>query len=985
MYKRLNRLIIPLTLFLIVITIKFPAVQAAQSTITGYNTQTDWFAGGVGLSSDRATMTINLLTGTTYGKLTGRGDLVRLNETTEEYYKAGYGLWSLTLTGSYTGKLQGTGTGSVSGTITGIKDGDALNIGVGGTWSLELDATLGGMILEIYPTYSNKPSDISYTNFLQRVLLFQPIKEAGSLSLEIFPGQLYISEPGTYRLLLKTELFDKSGMPIPDRKILFDVNSPIPVVQLPSSSTNQDGAISTSLYVTVPDLNYLPQDIVVSASEPLSDVGVSNLVSIEQTQVKLEIESVSPANLQDNIWITDANNIVVTGKVQGLEIESIEMVADVDSVNSSYVYDNRPEVDQEGSFSVPISFYTAGSEYKLTVTASDDKGITVSDTVTVKYLGPSLVKIISVSAPERVDPTLYDSFDVDITVRTVSAEPTNLYLDLIIVPYSTQKVLQVEAGDFIHQVSFNVPISPFQTVGFKPSQEGTLHTLLYTGDSEKQQAQQTDNQGGLGEIIGKTDNGSGDTETFDVPEISEEDIGITVNIDYSLPYPENRGVGNDRFECETKQWTRYSRHSNVLDDLKAGKKTFPQWVEALGVGTNVQWTMTGNIEFEIISATIEVIRLPYNFPEGDTIYVTSEEIIKDGLVQSLSKRWGKNRDIPSGEYKIRVTYRVQYTLENEVIEQEFQKTSRISFHINPKRVDPCGEDFDHQQLYEEKTYEVNRGRTDLNLNKQGDRSTGSFNPGATTSGVLGGLSKPEIHTVSITDVQISKEPITLFLDWDDEAADLDLTLIDPSGRSLGYIYGAGIVVNGIPGTEYSGNDVKPEWIKLYKTIEGEYLISVYLAKSEGPVDAWIQLGEAGGSGLTVNEHSIGRSIDENGFLEEAGFLFSPKDLVYSHVSFSGIEIGDIVSWVFTGPNGQSSEEAIAMEYEGDAFAYAPIDLRNYPSEDVVGSWSVDVYVNDSMVSTASFEVNPIGDLIPGYPMISILIAVIFLVYSINKH
>ncbi|MBD3205728.1 hypothetical protein GF319_05195, partial [Candidatus Bathyarchaeota archaeon] len=129
MYRHLNRVII--LLIIILITLTSPLVASAtDSIVTGYDTQTDWFAGGVGLSSDRAVMTVNLLTGSSYGSLSGRGDLVRMNDTTGEYFKAGYGLWSLSLTGSYTGGLKGAGSGTVSGSITGEMDGDPLNIGV---------------------------------------------------------------------------------------------------------------------------------------------------------------------------------------------------------------------------------------------------------------------------------------------------------------------------------------------------------------------------------------------------------------------------------------------------------------------------------------------------------------------------------------------------------------------------------------------------------------------------------------------------------------------------------------------------------------------------------------------------------------------------------------------------------------------------------------------------------------------------------------
>ena len=173
-------------------------------------------------------------------------------------------------------------------------------------------------------------------------------------------------------------------------------------------------------------------------------------------------------------------------------------------------------------------------------------------------------------------------------------------------------------------------------------------------------------------------------------------------------------------------------------------------------------------------------------------------------------------------------------------------------------------------------------------------------------------------------------------------------------------------------------------VEIREVYDGEYLVSVYAVKSGGQVEAWIQVGESASSGLTVNEHGIGTGIDENGYLTDTGFLFNPKDLVYSHVEFSGIRIGDVVRWVFTGPQGLIVEESVLMEYEGDAYAYAPVDLRSYTSEEVVGSWKVDVYVNDSQVLSANFQVNPLGGLIPGYSMISIIVGISIGAYFIRK-
>lgn len=926
-----------------------------QSTITGYNTYTGWGPTGVGVASDKAILTVNLLTGTTYGSFSGRGDITGYNETSAMYYVAGTGLWSLSLTGSYSGGLKGSGSGTISGTITGSTQGTHLNIVVSGNWNMELDASIGGMVLEMYLTYRNKPSDLSYASYILRYLTFTPIKEVGSIQLNVYPSVLSVSRPNTYRTLLSAEVRDLTGAPISGRKIRFDVDSTYPFIQVPPGLTNQMGTSSASLYITVPSLSSLPQQILVSASDPLTGIGTSNLITLEQAEAELKLTGVTPASFQGEAWLTDANNVLITGRVQGLNRATREVVADIDSVNGSYLHGNRPSFDQDDCFTIPVTCYTAGQDYKVTVSATDDAGVTVSDTLTIKYLGQSLVKITSVSTPDRVDPTLYDNYDVDVTVKTVSVEPTNLYVDLTIGTFYEQKIVQVQPGEQSNKVTFTVPVTPLQTAGYKPPDEGIVQTVLYTGEVNLTDAQQPQGEGSLfGKVNVQTDNGSGDSEIFEGPEIAEADIGVAVYVGFDLPYPQNSGVGNDRFECETKQWTRYSRHSKVLNDMVAKSQIFPQWVKALGVGIVIQWTNTGNIEFEVIEATVDFLRAPNWFPTGDNKFAYRDDITHELNTHYLVWNWGKNQVIPSGEYKVRVMYKVKYTVDGEIFERDKQYISKRSFFVNRQRQDPCGQDFDHQTLYEEKTYEVSpRVITPLKSMNQGESSTGSFNPGGSVSGVIGQV-QPDIHTVSM--VSSRKEPITLFLDWSDASADLDLTLIDPLGRVATYLYSEGLVLNGIPGVIYSGNDAKPEWMVINEAIEGEYLVSVYCVRSNGPVAAWLKVDTDIASKLEVNEHALGTGINDKGYLTGARSLFASNDVVYSRVDFSGIKIGDVVKWIFTNPKGETFEDSIVMEWEGDAYAYTSLDLGKYSAEQVVGKWHITVFTNLEEVSVATFDV-----------------------------
>ena len=180
-----------------------------------------------------------------------------------------------------------------------------------------------------------------------------------------------------------------------------------------------------------------------------------------------------------------------------------------------------------------------------------------------------------------------------------------------------------------------------------------MKTLVYVPGSEiVEPVQQQPQSGGLLVIIdSKTDNGSSDTSTTNGPLISEVDIGARVTIGTRLPYPENRNTVNNRFSCETKQWARLSRHSTVLSDLVNKRQTYHQWIQALGVGINIQWTKVGNVDFEVISATVEVIRLPYNFAEAGTTYVNQGVFTVSGTFNPLRRYGVRTIMCPRGSTK----------------------------------------------------------------------------------------------------------------------------------------------------------------------------------------------------------------------------------------------------------------------------------------------------------------------------------------------
>ena len=298
---------------------------------------------------------------------------------------------------------------------------------------MAVDAPSGIMGVEMNLVYSNKPADLTYTAYMVRYMSFPPVPYVESLKIGVEYQPLFVSKPGTYSMVVvvsASDAKDHSGAPVVGRRINFDANSPYPYVLEPSGITNQVGEAINTMYITIPDLSQLPQQITVSAFEPLSEFGISITVDIQQTQSDISISDVSPGSEQGGVWLTDVNDVRVNGRVTGLNMDTVEVSVGVDTKEGSYVHDSRPKLDENGYFSVPLSMYTAGEEYKVSVTAFDASGLTVSDTVTVKYLGPSLVKILSVYNPDWVDPKQYDSFDVEVEVKVVSVEPTGLTVDL---------------------------------------------------------------------------------------------------------------------------------------------------------------------------------------------------------------------------------------------------------------------------------------------------------------------------------------------------------------------------------------------------------------------------------------------------------------------------------------------------------------------------------------------------------------------------
>jgi hypothetical protein len=133
--------------------------------------------------------------------------------------------------------------------------------------------------------------------------------------------------------------------------------------------------------------------------------------------------------------------------------------------------------------------------------------------------------------------------------------------------------------------------------------------------------------------------------------------------------------------------------------------------------------------------------------------------------------------------------------------------------------------------------------------------------------------------------------------------------------------------------------------------------------------------------IIVLEHSLGLGLDESDRITGEGLIFNSDDIVYSKIVFENIEEGDVVKWVYSGPDGLEVEDSLMMNFTGVAYTFAAIDMTEYEPESVTGTWAVRVDVNEVEVSIVIFEVilRPQG--IPSFPILSSLIGTILFVYA----
>ena len=157
------------------------------------------------------------------------------------------------------------------------------------------------------------------------------------------------------------------------------------------------------------------------------------------------------------------------------------------------------------------------------------------------------------------------------------------------------------------------------------------------------------------------------------------------------------------------------------------------------------------------------------------------------------------------------------------------------------------------------------------------------------------------------------------------------------------------------GSRIEGLDLSP----------GGHTITLSVVDSDGNRDETsVDITGVGSSSLSLLSHSICLGIDENGDPVGEASKFDADAVVYSLVDMEGVVFGDEVYWAFEGPGGIVSEASVSLEYQGEVYAYAFLDLSEWEAGEVKGDWRVTVYLNGVEASAEEFAVGGGGFSIP---------------------
>jgi hypothetical protein len=113
--------------------------------------------------------------------------------------------------------------------------------------------------------------------------------------------------------------------------------------------------------------------------------------------------------------------------------------------------------------------------------------------------------------------------------------------------------------------------------------------------------------------------------------------------------------------------------------------------------------------------------------------------------------------------------------------------------------------------------------------------------------------------------------------------------------------------------------------------------------------------------VTVEGYVLGRASGTDPVIEQT-LEFTRDDRVVSEVYLKDTGEGDILQWAFTGPHEMKYNESRTLT-PGQSTARATLDLSLLSTNEAVGSWTLDLYLNGAPVDRQNFTVEPLTGLI----------------------
>jgi len=133
------------------------------------------------------------------------------------------------------------------------------------------------------------------------------------------------------------------------------------------------------------------------------------------------------------------------------------------------------------------------------------------------------------------------------------------------------------------------------------------------------------------------------------------------------------------------------------------------------------------------------------------------------------------------------------------------------------------------------------------------------------------------------------------------------------------------------------------------------------------------------SAAILEGHVLGRGSGTDLIIEPT-LEFTRDDIVMSEVSLKDTGEGDFLQWVFTGPQGMNYNESRTLT-PGQGMARAKLDLSLLPSDEAVGSWTLDLFLNGAPADRQNFTVEPLTGLVWWAPFVGlgVLVGVVVIV------